>query len=248
MATYTTNLNLKKPDGDENMNVLDINGNMDLLDAAYGDMKDLKVNTSTFTSVASLVSYIQNFYDGMRMMVSVDDTIGATFFGATTSTNFTMILYKASDSNAYYWAFARDKIACGNIALSDGTVSIKYSSDNQGVLYTSQALDDKSAASGSTVAVGSISLPAGEYVITLLGNWASNANGYRQIWLSESSGGVQVNLAATSIVAAASGLATRQHLTITYKSTSAITLYAVAKQNSGSTLTLNTRYSVARIK
>ena len=34
MATYTTNLNLKKPAGDENMNINDINGNMDTIDNA----------------------------------------------------------------------------------------------------------------------------------------------------------------------------------------------------------------------
>lgn len=34
MATYTTNLDLKKPAGDENMNINDINGNMDTIDNA----------------------------------------------------------------------------------------------------------------------------------------------------------------------------------------------------------------------
>lgn len=34
MATYTPNLDLKKPAGDENMNINDINGNMDTIDNA----------------------------------------------------------------------------------------------------------------------------------------------------------------------------------------------------------------------
>lgn len=34
MATYTTNFDLKKPAGDENMNINDINGNMDDIDTA----------------------------------------------------------------------------------------------------------------------------------------------------------------------------------------------------------------------
>ena len=34
MATYTTNFDLKKPAGDENMNINDINGNMDTIDNA----------------------------------------------------------------------------------------------------------------------------------------------------------------------------------------------------------------------
>ena len=36
MASYTTNLNLKKPAGSENVAIGDINNNMDAIDAAYG--------------------------------------------------------------------------------------------------------------------------------------------------------------------------------------------------------------------
>jgi hypothetical protein len=36
MASYTTNLNLKKPAGSENVAIGDINGNMDIIDTAYG--------------------------------------------------------------------------------------------------------------------------------------------------------------------------------------------------------------------
>ena len=36
MATYTSKLNLKKPAGTENINISDINGNMDTIDAACG--------------------------------------------------------------------------------------------------------------------------------------------------------------------------------------------------------------------
>ena len=34
MASYTSNYNLKKPAGTENININDINGNMDIIDAA----------------------------------------------------------------------------------------------------------------------------------------------------------------------------------------------------------------------
>lgn len=36
MASYTTRLNLKKPSGSENVSIQDINGNMDIIDNAYG--------------------------------------------------------------------------------------------------------------------------------------------------------------------------------------------------------------------
>ena len=38
MASYTTNLNLKKPSGSENVAIGDINNNMDTIDNAYGTL------------------------------------------------------------------------------------------------------------------------------------------------------------------------------------------------------------------
>jgi len=38
MASYTTNLNLKKPSGSENVAIGDINNNMDTIDQAYGTL------------------------------------------------------------------------------------------------------------------------------------------------------------------------------------------------------------------
>ena len=38
MASYTTNLNLKKPSGSEAVAIGDINGNMDTIDTAYGTL------------------------------------------------------------------------------------------------------------------------------------------------------------------------------------------------------------------
>ena len=39
MASYTSNLNLKKPSGSENVAIGDINNNMDLIDTAYGNLE-----------------------------------------------------------------------------------------------------------------------------------------------------------------------------------------------------------------
>lgn len=46
MASYTTNLNLKKPAGSENVAIGDINNNMDTIDQAYGTLNS-KITTST---------------------------------------------------------------------------------------------------------------------------------------------------------------------------------------------------------
>lgn len=48
MASYTSNLNLKKPAGSENVAIGDINNNMDLIDNAYGT---LSTNVDTFKTL-----------------------------------------------------------------------------------------------------------------------------------------------------------------------------------------------------
>lgn len=63
MASYTPNLNLKKPAGSESVVIGDINGNMDTIDSAYGSMSSLiaekpskvdcgSVNSSTPLSIS----------------------------------------------------------------------------------------------------------------------------------------------------------------------------------------------------
>ena len=49
MATYTTNLNLKKPAGSENVSIGDINNNMDTIDSAVGTLNDQIASISTGT-------------------------------------------------------------------------------------------------------------------------------------------------------------------------------------------------------
>ncbi|RKL63008.1 hypothetical protein DXT63_08410 [Thermoanaerobacteraceae bacterium SP2] len=47
MATFTPNLNLKKPDGGENVNIADINGNMDVIDSRFAGGVIIKDNLGT---------------------------------------------------------------------------------------------------------------------------------------------------------------------------------------------------------
>ena len=46
MASYTTNLNLKKPAGSENVAIGDINGNMDTIDTAVGTLRSQRTWTN----------------------------------------------------------------------------------------------------------------------------------------------------------------------------------------------------------
>ena len=51
MASYTTNLNLKKPAGSENVAIGDINNNMDTIDQAFGTLVNISSTTADTESV-----------------------------------------------------------------------------------------------------------------------------------------------------------------------------------------------------
>lgn len=55
MASYTTNLNLKKPAGSENVAIGDINNNMDTIDTAYGTLNS-KIDTYIFNKTYSVTT------------------------------------------------------------------------------------------------------------------------------------------------------------------------------------------------
>lgn len=55
MASYTTNLNLKKPAASEKVSIADINGNMDIIDTAYSTVNG---NISAVESRFGNVRYI----------------------------------------------------------------------------------------------------------------------------------------------------------------------------------------------
>ena len=79
MASYTTNLNLKKPAGSENVAIGDINNNMDTIDQAYGTLSDQIGKQSTTATVDS--SYVNtpslNSVVKSASMISVAITVQA---------------------------------------------------------------------------------------------------------------------------------------------------------------------------
>ena len=74
MATYTTNLNLKKPAGTEDINIADINGNMDTIDAECG-LVDI---SSYFTVNSTYCDSFKAFKYGKVVFVSMYAKAGTT--------------------------------------------------------------------------------------------------------------------------------------------------------------------------
>lgn len=159
-----------------------------------------------------------------------------------------VIIAKVSSSAANYFVSNNDTTASGSINLTSGVVTVGTTSEVVGVTNTSSTIPDKTIPSGADTDVGYFDVPAGDYVIIITANFASNATGYRSVWISETAGGTQLNLASRAIASPVSGVNTRFQLPITYSTSTAKRLYVVAYQNSGSSLAMNTRYAIARLK
>lgn len=109
-------------------------------------------------------------------------------------------------------------------------------------------ISDATQTSGSAFAAGSFTLTKGEYLVTLTGRWSANASGYRQLWVSDTSTGSALNWGSIVSVPAVNGAITGVQVTVLLQVTAAsTTFYAVAQQNSGSSLTLNVRKAVVKI-
>lgn len=107
---------------------------------------------------------------------------------------------------------------------------------------------DVTQTSGAAFNAGSFTLSKGEYLVVLTGRWAANANGYRQIWLSDSASGNSLRWNTLTSVRAVDGAITNVQMTALLQVTAAsATFYVVANQNSGSSLTLNVRRAITKI-
>lgn len=125
----------------------------------------------------------------------------------------------------------------------DALEACKIDTVDTGVIYNA------SQTSGtSPFAAGSFTLTKGEWLVTLTGRWSSNSSGYRQLWISDTSTGNPLNWGSVVSVRPVSGAITSVQVTVLLQVTAAsATYYAVAQQNSGSSLTLNVRKAVVKI-
>ena len=79
-STYTTNLHLEKPDGDDNISVLAINGNSDIIDAAL-----VKANESLTTINTNITAAERARYNrfGKVVIIGLTFTVGTAISGTT---------------------------------------------------------------------------------------------------------------------------------------------------------------------
>lgn len=187
-------------------------------------------------------------YSTCTILYFVSSQIFNALAGDESSTSATVIVTKTSDNWFNYLASNGSAFCEGSVRLADDTVFINYSSALCGYLRGYGAYDAVSVPSGTVTVLCSFSVTPGDYIFDLSANFAKNAAGYRDIWVSLTSTGGQVNMASRAICAPVDGGVTRIHLPWQYRFSSTTTLYFLARQTSGSTLNVDPRIYVTKIK
>ena len=108
-------------------------------------------------------------------------------------------------------------------------------------------ITDATATTGTEFASGSFQLAKGKYLVTLTGRWSSNSSGYRQMWLTNTSGGSTLRWNTVVSTRPPSGAITSVQLTALLDVSASTTFYVITKQNSGNSLTLNVRLATLKI-
>lgn len=152
-----------------------------------------------------------------------------------------VMLYDGIDRAAYTTGEALSSHA--GKTLADNIAKVASTIPN----VSTYGVADTVVASGTATAAGTISLTPGKWIIKATARWSANARGYRQLWLSESSAGAAKDFDSAVSYPAVDGAITSEQLTVFITVSANTTLYLVAQQNSGAGVTLNTRYSLARL-
>jgi len=129
MATYTTNLNLKKPAQSDKIRIADINNNMDDIDAAFGPIGN--------DSVATQIGNIQ----GALAIVSVGDSHAAITAGQYVYVKS----HETLDTGLY--------VASANIAQNGALSSSNLTADTAGGLNVLNGNITPTAATGTPTSI-----------------------------------------------------------------------------------------------
>ena len=165
---------------------------------------------------------------------------------------------KGSSSSLYVY-FTATNTADGNMYLCDASgvwhnlVQSKTSelTNDSGYITTPTVSHVNGSAvnvaTGTATTVQTITLSAGVWAVEFDAQFASNAIGYRAIYLSATSGGGVMDRHSVVQAQAADGASTRLTFTTFFSLSASTTYYLVATQNSGSTLSVTPGYRYMKL-
>lgn len=130
MASYTTNLNLKKPAGSENVAIGDINNNMDIIDNAYGTLNSKQTVYSNNYTLSEAKTIPSGGYQIIDTIANVAGENGAVFLNAvllsgTTAGLAVLVPFENVWGSTHYLSFANPSGVSYTIP-QDMVIQVRY--------------------------------------------------------------------------------------------------------------------------
>lgn len=136
----------------------------------------------------------------------------------------------------------------GDISEGGTLLSKKYNPLVSVTARNSTAIADKTVATSTDTNLGSITLEAGTWLVIVVVLFQSNATGRRTAWLATSATGSSMEGMAMDGQAAVNGAKTYCQIVHVLTPSKSTTYYLNCWQNSGSSLTINTRFATVKLK
>lgn len=136
----------------------------------------------------------------------------------------------------------------GDISEGGTLLSKKYNPMVSVAHRNSSAIADKDVATANNTNLGSFTLAAGTWIVFIHVYFPDNTNGRRAVWLATSATGSNMEGQALDNRAPVNGAGTTCKIQAVFTPAVSTTYYLNCYQNSGSTLTASTRYTLIKLK
>lgn len=136
----------------------------------------------------------------------------------------------------------------GDISEGGTLLSKKYNPMVSVAHRNSSAIADKDVATANNTNLGSFALSAGTWIAFIHVYFSTNSNGRRAVWLATSAAGSNMEGQTLDNRAPVNGAGTTCKIQAVFTPTVSTTYYLNCYQNSGSTLTASTRYTLIKLK
>lgn len=136
----------------------------------------------------------------------------------------------------------------GDISEGGTLLSKKYNPMVSVAHRNSSAIADKDVATANNTNLGSFALSAGSWIVFIHVYFSANTNGRRAVWLATSATGSSMEGQTLDNRAPVNGAGTTCKIQAVFTPAVSTTYYLNCYQNSGSTLTASTRYTLIKLK
>lgn len=192
--------------------------------------------------------YLQNASTGSLAFATSSSSDNSSLIYITKINEDGILPYTSNTFNLGSSSYAWNNIY-GKTLYENGTaLNSKYNPIVSVTNRNANSIADKNVATANNTNLGSFTLAAGTWVIFIHVYFSSNTNGRRAVWLATSSTGSSMEGQTQDNRAPVNGAGTTCKIQAVFTPTASTTYYVNCYQNSGSTLSVSTRYTTIKLK